>query len=317
MKKMRYKKNSVTGMNSKIAVAVASGIAISGLVLFAAFGAGAFVSIEAGEKAPTGKASVVNDGTASGGSFLQFGVAGSSGQSPLPTPNPPTGGKVPVGSRVVFDGNYDTGDFSQWDGCQMRDYDPCSGQTGGYQAAIVNGGPGHETAARFEIRDGDSPFLGTERTEVAKGGPAEVRDGDERWYEFSLKFDENYTNPTGRWNIVMQWHQSSNTGSPAIVVEADNDGNLVLAGDGYSTEFDRVIGPVQRGVWVDYVLHAKFSRGSDSWAEVHENGVLKVPRYDRPTMLDEFNYLKMGIYRDPVNTNTQVVFQDGLRVTAP
>ena len=70
-------------------------------------------------------------------------------------------------------------------------------------------------------------------------------------------------------------------------------------------------------MWVDHLLHVKFSNGSDAYAESWVNGVKQPGVHRHPNMAGSSNYLKMGIYRDANETSTAVVWQDGLRITAP
>jgi len=50
---------------------------------------------------------------------------------------------------------------------------------------------------------------------------------------------------------------------------------------------------------------------------VYQDGKLVVGRHSRKTMAGEVGYLKTGIYRDAGERATAVLWQDGLRVTAP
>ena len=61
---------------------------------------------------------------------------------------------------------------------------------------------------RVRPQPGDVPdFGGGERAEVQSDAPgAVVHEGDERWYQWSMKFPADFQNPTGVWFIVMQWH---------------------------------------------------------------------------------------------------------------
>lgn len=240
--------------------------------------------------------------------FVQEASAG----TPLPVP-----AAVVVGARQVFLGNYDTGDFSQWSTCQWKGYNgDCATwpATGNRIAQILDGGAGHTTAARFEIRDGDiPPFGGGERVEVRAGDGAKVHEGDERWYQFSLKFDALFKNPVGTFWVAMQWHAGD--GSPPLALEVSRNGVLQFANNRTGARTD--IGPIQRGRWVDYVLHVKFSNGPAAYAESWVNGVKSPGVHRYPNMASAENYLKTGVYRDPKETVTAVVWQDGLRVTAP
>jgi hypothetical protein len=228
-------------------------------------------------------------------------------------------GAVPVGSRVVFVGDYETGDFSQWEGCQsaVTNSDCTSIGQGNRTMRIVSGAEAHQGrhAARFDLGPGDVPdFGGGERSEVrSDAAGAVVGEGDERWYQWSMQFPEDFRNPTGGWFIVMQWHAGS--GSPPLAINVNDDGQVEIGGDGVRGP-KKALGPVRRGQWVDYTLHAKFSRDAgEGFVEGWENGRQTVPRTNRATMTSDSNYLKQGIYRD-TGPRTSIVM-DGLRVTAP
>lgn len=235
---------------------------------------------------------------------------------PSSTPNTST---VPVGKTVVFTGDYNTGNFSQWSNCQWEGYNGgCSSYNGASRMAkIVNDGPGHETAARFEVQPGDvAPGAGGERSEVRAGGAGDVVEGDERWYEFSLKVPSDFKPPVGANSgghfIVMQWHSGS--GSPPLHVSMDASNNLILWHRWDSKK--KVIGPVDPGNWHNYILHVKFSNSASGFVEVWRDGQQVVPKTMGANMASSSNYLKMGLYRGGEDFG-QVVLHDGLRITAP
>lgn len=232
----------------------------------------------------------------------------------------PAAPAVPVGSRQLFVGDYETGDFSQWDICQSAvvNSECRSVGAGNRTMRIVTGADARQgrSAARFDIGPGDVPdFGGGERSEVRSSAPgAVVREGDERWYQWSMKFPGDFPNPTGVWFIVMQWHAGS--GSPPLAINVNDDGQVQIGGDGVPSAPKKTLGPVRRGEWVDYTMHVKFSRNAGTgFVEGWENGRQTVPRTARATMSSDENYLKQGIYRD-TGPATSVVL-DGLRVTAP
>jgi hypothetical protein len=225
-----------------------------------------------------------------------------------------------VGSRVVFVGDFETGDFTQWSQCHNRQYrGPCDGHGVEFYGMQVLRKGAHQGryVARFELRDGDTHPRDTgERAEVAGYGRGLVREGDERWYQFSLRFDRTFPAVTGKYFIVMQWHGADDA-KPPMTVSVKGNGQLFLSGNA-PQDPQKAIGDIARGRWVDYVVHAKFSRSkSIGWAEVYRDGVLTVPRHARANMNSGFNYLKMGLYRDSRQKATAVMWADRFRVTAP
>jgi hypothetical protein len=240
-----------------------------------------------------GAASLVNDAAMSGGAGVGFGA-----------PSAP----AVCGGRLQFSGNFDTGDRSQWGGLQSTGMP--------YALQIVNEGPGHTTAGRFELHPGED-IHGGNRTEVVEKEQYYTREGDERCYDFSIKFPGDFQNPAGGWFLVIQWHHAANTGSPPLGFNVERDGNLRLGGDGVPRTYHKIIGAIKRGQWVNYTLRVKFSRSAAvGWAEVYQDGQLVVPRHFRPTMVDDHNYLKYGIYRGP-DTTDAVIFHDDLQVWMP
>ncbi len=235
---------------------------------------------------------------------------------------PPANAAVPVGGRLIFVGDFETGDFSQWTQCQSRRYSgSCKGEGTEFYGMRVTPDDRRQGAyaARFEVRDGDKPsWGGGERAEVARYNTGRVHEGDERWYEFSLKFDPTFPATVGGgFLMVMQWH-SGGDGTPPMALEVAGDGQLVLTGHTPGAPAPMVIGDISRGQWIDYVVHAKFSRSAGTgFAEVFRNGALAVPMHPRVNMESHSNYLKMGIYRDYRATTTAVMWADGMRVTAP
>jgi hypothetical protein len=223
-----------------------------------------------------------------------------------------------IGGTTVFAGNYNTGDFCQWSNLQNATQNgiACDYDQSHYSAKVVDGGSGHPSAARYELRDGDIPNVpGGERSEVRAGKCGNVVEGDERWYQFSLKFDQDFPTPTGTYMVVMQWHPV--TGPPPLAVEVDGAGNLIVRNANVG-ETSKVIGKIKRGQWVEYLLHVKFSDDpSIGFVEVSENGVTKVKKTGWRGMPTASNYLKQGLYRDKSDSKTAVLWHDDLRVTAP
>lgn len=242
---------------------------------------------------------------------LAGGVAGAPPAAAVPTAPAAVG-------REVFVGDWETGNFGQWDTCQTATINAgCGGFTGDRTMRIVTDDVRQgRYAAEFSIGPGDVPdFGGGERAEVrSDAAGAVVREGDERWYQWSMKFPADFPDPTGVWFIVLQWHAGE--GSPPLAINISDGGTVDIGGDGLKGEPHPTIGPVRRGEWVDYTLHVKFSREHDGgFVEAWENDTQTVPRTNRATMTSDSNYLKQGIYRDTGPATS--VRLDGFRVTAP
>lgn len=230
------------------------------------------------------------------------------------------------GGAVLFEDSFAAGNFFKWGQLQWStsgvvrngngaDY---SG-TGEYPCQVVNAGAGHETAARFEIRDGDMPFGGTERTEIAEPGPDQANlyptEGTEFWIEFDLKFDSAWPVPvaTSGWCVIWQWHDLTIGGSPPLCLDIDSDDVIYLANNDASGYQRTAVQAVQRNVWQHWKIHAKFSSNpAIGFAEVIVDDVVKVAQESRRTIIpgDTGNYFKMGIYRDPDNTATGILYYD-------
>lgn len=220
---------------------------------------------------------------------------------------------------MLFVGDYETGDFGQWNVCQTATFNgPCNDFGAGDRTMriVTDDVRQGRYAAEFDLRPGDVPeFGGGERAEAgSEATGAAVHEGAERWYQWSMEFPADFQNPTGEWFIVMQWHAGS--GSPPLAISVSTRGTVDIGGDGVPHHPVRTIGPVRRGQWVDYTLHVKFSRSSDNgFVEAWENGKQTVSRTARATMTGDSLQLKQGIYRDTGPPTSLRI--DGLRVTAP
>lgn len=219
----------------------------------------------------------------------------------------------------IFAGDFDNGDLSQYATLQTRDHNGPPGAYCTYSACVRNGGAGHETAARFEVRTGDVPeFGGGERSEVRAPSSVDYAPGDERTYTFSFGVPADFRPPTGEnggyHSIVMQWHPYDNAASPPLHLSIDAHNNLILWHRWESKH--KVIGPLDPGTWHEYSVSVKHSSDpSVGSVEVYRDGQVAVPKFNTATMAGEpGGYLKLGLYRG-TEPFTQVVWHDGLRVS--
>ena len=245
------------------------------------------------------------------------GAVGPSSVGPIsarPTPvvaTPTQAAPSNVYGTELWRGDFATGNTSQY----------ALESTGNYSVTVQDAGPGHPTAGRFEVRDGDTPVDTGERAEAKPPDETDVREGDERWYAFSIMFDPSFPEPQ-RFCIVMQWHPANADGSAA---EGDPPVSVQCGpGDVLNLNLnDRTfvpIGRLDRGVWHSYVLHLKFSQNPQlAFYEVRRDGEVVVPRTvpKGPTLVGPRMYTKIGVYRHPSNTATMIVWHDDLVISGP
>ncbi len=140
---------------------------------------------------------------------------------------------------------------------------------------------------------------GGKRAEVLPLVP-EYHEGDDLWVH-DVSTLHGLPTDTGTWQLVLQWHQRANTGSPPIALEAGR-GRLRLANVGADQQDVGALGPNDT---IDVVLHIHFSRSPGAAEiDVWRDGLPKVVNYHPPrgTLLDGGDYLKIGLYRDPAIT---------------
>jgi len=243
-------------------------------------------------------------------------------------------GALDLPGNTVWAGDYETGSTSQWSGCQRSGSHSINIQT----SRVRQG----NYAARYEVRDGDTPIDSNERSECQKS--TGEKEGSDRWYSWSTYFDGSFptsnASPSG-WFTFSQWHGSASTGSPPVALYLEN-GRMVLKLHRQSspTNYVGIITPWGKsfaehvGRWTDFRMHIKWS-GSDSigLVELWVDGVPQ--RMNWPvggnaasfgglnsytlrarTLIPGYGaYYKQGIYRNAGTSGTAVVYQDGFRIT--
>jgi hypothetical protein len=177
------------------------------------------------------------------------------------------------------------------------------------------------------------------RTEVS-GPSAEI--GKEYWYGFSIFLPDDYI-PDRIWEIVAQWHavpdfkQGEQWRNPVLALSTtggrwgwvtrwDAKRNTFESGKrqyGGQREFD--LGPYQRNVWTDWVVHVRWSYKSDGFLQVWKNGE-KVIDQTGPNAFNDAKgpFFKMGLYkgwqkpevRDDAVTK-RVLYHDEFRMAGP
>lgn len=266
---------------------------------------------------------------------------------PAAVPSPPSGGPAPGVLR--FNGDYSTGNFSQWSAVHNKfttgtgsSYDALPPS---YPATIVSD-PTYTWCARFEARQGDRPsFDGSNpvaRTEVSTN---EAQAGGHVqnsivWYDVNIKFDPSFPNNAASlgWTVVSQWHQSP-TQAPVISwTPSMLNNNLSLKIDEQDSSFNFLRGysmfdmPIVRDVWINTRLQIKWSTAVNGgfvrlWINGSRQTFLRPPSgvtggspdlqtYIVQTMTPGQTsvYYKEGIYRNNGIVPTYIVKHAGFKV---
>jgi len=252
-----------------------------------------------------------------------------------PTTVPPTTTAGPPPGTVLFNGDFETGNFNQWPLCQTHVYNnPCTGMPGGdYALTIEHPGFQGNSAARLEVHDGDQPFCCGERAQLV--GPSNETEGRDLWYSWDVKVDTQF--PTSNsWQVLMQWH-STVDGSPPLNFLAENN-NIVLEtrprpNQPYTGITNVWTGPLDKGVWHAYQVHVRWSSNANiGLVELWRDGVRQTftatpPENSNGTCAgtqtchisdiypgDPGNRPMLTYYRDAAINGVGVVHHDGFRV---
>lgn len=183
---------------------------------------------------------------------------------------------------------------------------------------------GGKYSAKFTIHKRDTGFAdGKPRAELTDWDGRMTSVKSERWYGLSIFLPESYvTDPCEEQ--LFQWHG---------VNKSDLDGvdmsNSPLAmytinghwefGSKFSGKFD--LGAYEKKSWTDWVLHIKFSPGSDGLIEIWKNGRKILKKVGKNTYNDRVgNYFKIGIYKYGwadnyfSTTTSRTLYYDEIRV---
>ncbi len=214
--------------------------------------------------------------------------------TPTTTPPPPT-------STVVWRGDFETGDRSQWSSTQMVSAD---------RLAIVSS-PLREGryAIKATVKQGDDPINSSgNRNELVR--MTREAAGSEYYYKFSTMFAPDF--PSVRtWQLFTQWHHEGSGGSPPVEFYVYGEEiRLNIGGSPGTLVWTR---PLVRGAWLDFVFHVKWSADPRvGFVELYLNGQLVMPkRYIATQFSGQLNYLKVGLYRNDTVAPTGVVYHDG------
>jgi hypothetical protein len=206
-----------------------------------------------------------------------------------------------TGSTVVWRGDFETGDRTQWSSTQMVSSDrlqvvPSPVRQGSH-------------ALKATVYQGDDPINSSgNRNELVRMTREAV--GSEYYYRWSTMFASDF--PSVRtWQLFTQWHHEGSGGSPPLEFYVYGEEiRLNIGGDPGVIVWKA---PLVRGQWQDFILHVRWSPdASVGFVELYHNGQLVLPKRNIATMFPGMlNYLKVGLYRSDTVTQRGVVYHDG------
>lgn len=206
------------------------------------------------------------------------------------------------GASVLWRGDFETGDLSQWSRAQMVSPDRLQVVS----SPVAQG----RHALKVTVRQGDDPIGASgNRNELAYTAP-EV-EGSERFYRWSVLWPQSYPSAAA-WQLFTQWHHSGSNGSPPIEFYVyGEEMRLRVGGSGAPLAWTA---PLVRGSWRDFVFHVKWSSNpAVGFVELYLDGQLVLPKRQGTTLYaGQTNYLKQGLYRNATIAQEGVLYLDGM-----
>jgi hypothetical protein len=205
----------------------------------------------------------------------------------------------PALAEVVWHGDFETGDRSQYSGTEMVSPDRL-------QVVSSPVAEGHY-ALKATVRQGDDPInaSGNRNELVYEGHEAE---GSEYYYRWKVMFAPDF--PSVRtWQLFTQWHHDGCCGSPPVEFYVYGEEIRLTLTDSI-TPWSM---PLTRGVWHEFIFHVKWSSDpSVGFIELWHNGERVLPQRNLATRYAGMGiYLKLGLYRDASVSPVGVVYHDG------
>lgn len=175
-------------------------------------------------------------------------------------------------------------------------------------------------ASRFELRDTDPIVSSSKRAELTTSVPDS--DNAERWYGFSIYLPADTWGADPSAEVLAQWHQVSNNGSPPLSIDTRN-GNWEVATFGQPVTLTGGSQAYATNRWTDWVVHVKWFATTQGLIEIWRDGVLVFSQTGKATKpADNAGvYTKFGVYKwgwagvgPTPTTKRRVVFHDELRM---
>ncbi|CAM3657138.1 carbohydrate-binding protein [Corallococcus sp. ZKHCc1 1396] len=200
---------------------------------------------------------------------------------------------------IVWRGDFETGDRSQFSTTQMVSADRLQLVT----SPVAEG----KYALKATVKQGDDPINSSgNRNELVYLSREKV--GSEYWYRWKVMFANDFPS-VDAWQLFTQWHHDGCCGSPPVEFFVKGEVIRMTVNDSgtvWST-------PLKRGVWHEFVFHAKWSPDpAVGFVELWHNGKQVLSKKKAKTMYaGQSSYLKLGLYRDDSIKPVGVVYHDG------
>lgn len=207
---------------------------------------------------------------------------------------------------VAWKGDFETGNISQWTRSQAVANSRLQVVTD-----VVREG---RYALKATVRQGDDPIDASgNRNELLY--ISQEKPGSTWFYKWSTMFPKGYPS-SDSWQVFAQWHQEGCCGSPPLeFFVRGEEMNLRVGGADGAVLWQA---PLNRGAWHDFVLEVKWSSNKKvGYVQLWHNGKVAVPRTFAATQYgSEFNYLKLGLYRDDSIRPEAFVYHDGFTMAS-
>jgi hypothetical protein len=212
---------------------------------------------------------------------------------------------------VIFADNFQSGDFGKWRFSEDANYEIAQADPERIRLADAPGLGDGSRAARLAVRRAPDSF----RSEISL--PHE-KGFQERWYGERLLVPADWVFDPNRGNdIVLQWHAIPGNWRatfPNLEISIGNTNWFIRQSHGNAQSNPtrtntKLTEPVERGAWVAWVVHARWSPGDDGLLQIWKDGHQVLERHGPnvySTIGVEYTpYLKTGLYHPEWHFNKE------------
>lgn len=205
-------------------------------------------------------------------------------------------------AKVIWRGDFETGDISQWNGTEMVSPDRLR--------VVSDPATQGKYALKTVVKQGDDPINASGNRNELIYVDDRPQEGEDRYYRWQTLVPSTFKT-TDYWHLFTQWHQYKTGGSPPLAFMVWGEEIKLGSGSNYFFSI-----PLERGIWQDWVCHVKWSSDPKvGGVEVWYNGKLILPFTHWATLFkNDTVYLKQGLYRKDLVSWDQTIYHDGMVV---